>query len=105
MCGLAIQLGKRSVSAGWSSEVFHITSDHAYTWNAIYAAIADGIGGTADIVHVPSETMIRYNPAWEGPLTGDKSWATLFDNSKVKAIAGDFQCVEALNDVLAEPIS
>ncbi|MDB5507021.1 MAG: putative mRNA-binding protein [Devosia sp.] len=85
-------------------EVFHITSNRAYTWDAIYTAIADGIGGTADIVHVPTDTMIRYNRNWEGPLTGDKSWAALFDNSKVKAVAGDFQCVEVLSEVLAEPI-
>ena len=73
-------------------EDFHITSDHAYTWNDIYATIADGLGVKADIVHVPTDTLVRYNPEWEGPLMGDKTWSALFDNSKVKRVAGDFSC-------------
>jgi hypothetical protein len=36
---------------------------------------------------------------------GDKTWAALFDNTKVKRVAGDFDCVENLEDVLAEPIA
>jgi nucleoside-diphosphate-sugar epimerase len=35
-------------------EVFHITSDNAYTWNDITNAIAAGLGVKADIVHVPT---------------------------------------------------
>ena len=41
---------------------------------------------------------------WSGPLWGDKSLASLFDNSKVKAVAGDFTCSTDLDEVLAEPI-
>ena len=85
-------------------EDFHITGDMAWTWTQIYKAIARGIGATADIVCVPSDTMIRYKPDWAGPLWGDKSLASLFDNSKVKAVAGDFTCSTDLDEVLAEPI-
>ena len=85
-------------------EDFHITGDMAWTWTQIYKAIARGIGATADIVCVPSDTMIRYKPDWIGPLWGDKSLASLFDNSKVKAVAGDFTCSTDLDEVLAEPI-
>ncbi len=45
-----------------------------------------------------------YNKAWEGPLLGDKTWSALFDNSKVKRVAGDFQCSENLDEVLEESI-
>ena len=86
-------------------EDFHITSDHAYTWNDIYARIAEGLGVKADIVHVPTETLVRYNHEWEGPLMGDKTWSALFDNSKVKRAAGDFSCEMDLARVLAEPIA
>ncbi len=88
-----------------SGEVFHITSDNAYTWNDITRAIAAGLGVEADIVHVPTDTLIRYHPDWEGPLMGDKTWAALFDNTKVKRVAGDFDCVKDLADVLAEPVA
>jgi nucleoside-diphosphate-sugar epimerase len=86
-------------------ETFHITSDNAYTWNDITNAIATGLGVKADIAHVPTDTLIRYLPDSEGPLMGDKTWAALFDNAKVKRVAGDFDCVKDLANVLAEPIA
>lgn len=86
-------------------EDFHITGDMAWTWTQIYKAIARGIGAEANIVCVPSDTLVKYRPDWAGPLWGDKSLASLFDNSKVKAVAGDFKCSEDLDEVLAEPIA
>lgn len=87
------------------AEDFHITSDNAYTWDDIYKAIAAGLGVEADIAHVPTETLIRYLPDWEGPLMGDKTWTALFDNSKVKRVVGDFSCERRLSEVLKEPIA
>jgi nucleoside-diphosphate-sugar epimerase len=86
-------------------EDFHITSDSAYTWNDIYDTIAKGLGVNADIVRVPTDTLVRYHPEWEGPLLGDKTWPTLFDNTKVKRVAGDFAGAKNLTEVLAEPIA
>ncbi len=85
-------------------ETFHITSDNAWTWNQIYDAIGRGLGVEAKIVNVPSATLARYHPDWEGPLMGDKTWAALFDNSKVKSVAGDFSCETSLDAVLAESL-
>ena len=48
--------------------------------------------------------MIKYKPDWAGPLLGDKTWTVLFDNSKVKRVAGDFTCETDLSKILAEPI-
>jgi hypothetical protein len=55
-------------------------------------------------VHVPTDTLVRYKPDWAGPLLGDKTWTTLFDNSKVKRIAGDFTCETDLDKILSEPV-
>lgn len=85
-------------------EDFHITGDKGFTWDDIYTRIGEGLGVEADIVHVPTDTLIKYNPEWEGPLYGDKVWCALFDNSKVKSVAGDFSCSEDLDEILAEPI-
>jgi nucleoside-diphosphate-sugar epimerase len=85
-------------------EDFHITSDRAHSWDQIYTAIGRGVGLEPRIVHVPTDTLVRYNKAWEGPLLGDKTWSALFDNSKVKRVAGDFRCSEKLDEVLEEPI-
>ena len=86
-------------------EDFHITNDRAFTWDEITNAIAAGLGVEAKIVHVPTDTLVRYHPAWEGPLTGDKSWSALFDNSKVKRVAGAFTCAQDLPTILEESIA
>jgi nucleoside-diphosphate-sugar epimerase len=85
-------------------EDFHITGDVGFTWDAIYSTIAKGLGVEAKIVHVPTDTVIRYKPDWAGPLLGDKTWTVLFDNSKVKKVAGDFTCETDLGRILSEPI-
>lgn len=85
-------------------EIFHITGDKGFTWDAIYRAIARGLGVEAKIVHVPTDTLVRYRHEWEGPLVGDKTWTALFDNKKVKRVAGKFDCAEDLDVILLEPI-
>lgn len=85
-------------------EDYHITSSRAYTWDAMYTACALGLGVEPNLVHVPAETLVRYNPGWNGCLYGDKIWNTLFDNSKVKKVVGDFTCSEDLTEVLADSV-
>jgi len=74
-------------------EAFHITRHiEGTTWNEIYREVGRALGAEARLVHVPTDTLIRYNPDWSGPLLGDKTWSVLFDNRKVKSVAGDFRC-------------
>lgn len=69
-------------------EAFHITSDEWLTWNQIYDQVARAAGVTANKVHVPSEQIAKLRPNRRGSLLGDKSNSMLFDNSKIKRIAG-----------------
>jgi nucleoside-diphosphate-sugar epimerase len=85
-------------------EIFHITGDKGFTWDEIYRAIAKGLGVEAKIVHVPTDTLVRYHKDWEGPLVGDKTWAALFDNRKVKRVAGKFTSSEDIEEILEVPI-
>jgi nucleoside-diphosphate-sugar epimerase len=74
-------------------EAFHITNDRQWPWNEIFEAIAAALGiRDPQIVHVATDTLIRYRPDWEGPLLGDKSPSVIFDNSKVKRVVGNFEC-------------
>jgi nucleoside-diphosphate-sugar epimerase len=74
-------------------EAFHITSDRSWSWNEIFEAIAAALGvGRPALVHVASDTLVRYRAEWEGPLLGDKSPSVGFDNRKVKSVAGEFAC-------------
>ncbi len=84
---------------------FQITADRGHAWDAIHDAIGRAFGVKAIHAHVPTDTLVRYHPAWEGPLTGDKSWSALFDNSKVKRVAGDFTCAEDLDTILEESVA
>ena len=87
------------------SEDFHITNDRAFTWDQIHTAIGRAFGVEAKNIHVPTDTLIRYNPDWTGPLTGDKTWTALFDNSKIKSVVGQFSCSQDLDEILAEPVA
>ena len=84
---------------------FHITNDRAFTWDQIHAAIGRAFEVKVRNVHVPTDTLIRYNPEWTGPLMGDKMWTALFDNSKIKDAVGQFTCSADLDEILAEPVT
>ncbi|WP_210480626.1 SDR family oxidoreductase [Naasia sp. SYSU D00948] len=67
-------------------EAFHITSDEAPAWDAVYRALARAAGvGDPRLVHVPSDAIAALDPAWGASLLGDKTHSMVFDNSKVKA--------------------
>ena len=85
-------------------EDFHITTDRGFTWNQIHEAIARGFGVEAIHAHVPTDTLVRHNKEWEGPLMGDKTWSALFDNSKVKSVAGAFEASQDLDEILADSV-
>lgn len=71
-------------------EAFHITSDEILTWNQIYEIVARAAGTTAQIVHIPSEVIIKYDQEWGDGLLGDKSHSMIFDNTKIKRAVPDF---------------
>jgi nucleoside-diphosphate-sugar epimerase len=73
-------------------EAFHVTGDRAWPWNEIFEAIGAALGVAPKLAHVASDTLVRYNAEWAGPLLGDKSPSVTFDNGKVKGVAGDFDC-------------
>ena len=71
-------------------EAFHITSDEALTWDNIHRLIARGLGTKPKIVHIPSDFIGRFSPEKGAGLLGDKSYSTVFDNSKIKRVVPDF---------------
>ena len=74
-------------------EAFHITTDESNPWNGIFEAVGQALGVEPKIVHVPTDTLVRFERAWEGPLLGDKTWSVVFDNTKVRSVAGAFDCL------------
>ncbi|MRX43832.1 SDR family oxidoreductase [Agromyces kandeliae] len=73
-------------------DAFHITGDHAPTWNQIYRWLADASGAPdAELVHVASDTIAALHPDWGPGLLGDKAHSMVFDNAKVKALVPEFR--------------
>ncbi len=82
---------------------FHLTSDHAFTWDDIYRAMGRAVGvADADIelIHVPVETLLQRRPDWVGPLLGDKAWSVRFDNARVQSVVGNFHCEPNLDAIM-----
>ncbi len=70
---------------------FHITTDEVLTWNQIYTALADAVGVEANIIHIPTDFIVKCDKSLEGGLTGDKSNSVIFDNTKIKTFVPDFK--------------
>ncbi len=83
---------------------FHITTDRPFTWNQIHEAIARGFGVEAKHACVPTDVLVSYEKEWEGPLMGDKTWCAIYDNSKVKSVAGPFEASQDIDEILHDSI-
>ncbi|MCJ7666003.1 MAG: SDR family oxidoreductase [Actinobacteria bacterium] len=70
---------------------FHITSDELLTWNQIYEIIADAAGMKADLIHIPSDFIMKYDSETGAGLWGDKAHSVIFDNIKIKTFVPEFK--------------
>lgn len=86
-------------------QAMHLTGGAAFDWNQIYAALGRALGREVQVVHVPTDTLVRYRPDWRGPLLGDKANSVLFDNAKVRGLVGEFPYLTDLDDMLARPVA
>jgi nucleoside-diphosphate-sugar epimerase len=85
-------------------DVFHITGDRLYTWEQLTNILAKALGVKAQIIHIPSDFIIKHMPEMEGPLLGDKSWSAIFDNSKIKSISKEYTSKIGYEDVVDDVI-
>jgi nucleoside-diphosphate-sugar epimerase len=72
-------------------DAFHITSDEWLSWNQIYEIVAHAAGAEPRLVHIPSDLIAAFDPEWGAGLLGDKAHSMIFDNSKLRRLAPDFQ--------------
>jgi len=71
-------------------DVFQITSDFVYPWDAIYRMLGAATGVEPKLVHVASETIAAAIPDWGPGMIGDKMHSVVFDNSKLRSVVPDF---------------
>jgi len=73
-------------------EAFQITSDQALGWDQIYFEVYQALGLEPNVIHIPSDFIVRFDEEAVGSLIGDKSNSVVFDNSKIKRFVPDFNC-------------
>ena len=72
-------------------EAYHITSDEWLSWNQIFDLVAEAAGVKAIKVHVTSGAIAKERPHQGPGLLGDKANSMMFDNSKIKRLAGGWE--------------
>ena len=84
---------------------FHITSDEVLTWNQIYEIMADALEVEPKIVHIPSDSIAKFDKRIGESLLGDKAYSVIFDNTKIKTFVPEFKATiqfkEGIKKVLA----
>lgn len=65
-------------------QAYHITSDEAITWNAVYGILAEILGVEYRPCYIPAHLLARCKQYdFSGALLGDKANSVAFDNSKI----------------------
>ncbi len=72
-------------------ETYHITSDFVYTWERINEILCENLNVVPNIIHIPTDFILKYAPSLTGDLMGDKMWSAVFDNTKIKGLAKGFK--------------
>lgn len=72
-------------------EDFHITTDEVLTWDQIYTALAEACCVKPNLIHIPTDFIVKFNAFHEGNLLGDKTPSAIFDNSKLKKFVPEFE--------------
>jgi len=83
---------------------FHITTDEVLTWNQIYETIAEAINVEPNIIHIPSDFIVKHESSLMGSLLGDKSYSVIFDNSKIKKYVPDFTAIISFKEGIKRTI-
>ena len=73
------------------NEVYHLTSSEVYTWNAIVKSFYNAFNLKPNIIHIPTNFILKYFPSYKGELLGDKNHDALFDNTKIKTVAPNYK--------------
>jgi nucleoside-diphosphate-sugar epimerase len=87
-------------------EAVHITSDESLTWNQIYQTIADCLGVKLKAAHIASDFLDECSSYdFHGGLLGDKANSVIFDNTKLKRLAGGFKAQVRFDEGIRRTLS
>lgn len=81
-------------------QAYHATSEENRIWDDLYLEFGRILGVEPKIVHLPTELLMKADPDMFAHLHYEKSYAGLFDNTKVKRDIPAFQVSITLNEGL-----
>ena len=81
-------------------EDFHVTSEERNVWEDLYLEFGRLVGITPEIIHLPSELLRKAAPNLCSHLYFEKTYAGLFDNTKLRSVIPDFRATISLHDGL-----
>jgi len=81
-------------------QAYHITSEEITRWEDLYLEFGHLIGKQPEIRHIPSELLHKASPDLFAHLYYEKSYAGIFDNSKIKKAVPGFKAEITLREGL-----
>ncbi|MBV5330834.1 NAD-dependent epimerase/dehydratase family protein [bacterium] len=81
-------------------EDYHVTSEERCIWDDLYLEFGKLVGKAPKIVHIPSELLYSAAPNLCSHLYFEKTFAGLFDNSKLRSAVPDFKAEVSLHEGL-----
>ncbi len=81
-------------------EDFHVTSEERNVWEDLYLEFGRLVGIKPEIVHLPSELLRKAAPNLCSHLYFEKTYAGLFDNTKLRSVIPDFSAEISLHEGL-----
>ena len=78
-------------------EAYHVSSEERSIWQDLYLEFGNIVGKTPRIAHIPAEMLYKAAPNLCGHLYFEKTYAGLFDNSKIRSVVPDFKVDLSLN--------
>lgn len=85
-------------------QAFHITGEQLLPWNRIYELVAAELGVKANIIHIASDVIAKFDKDMGSNLLGDKAHSVIFDNSKIKKLVPEFKQTILFEDGVKEII-
>jgi nucleoside-diphosphate-sugar epimerase len=85
-------------------ESYHITNEEPHVWEDLYREFGSILGIEPSIVHIPSELLYMAKPELFNHLWFEKSYAGVFDNSKIKRDVPGWQATISLRQGLCSMV-
>ncbi|WP_165878425.1 NAD-dependent epimerase/dehydratase family protein [Natranaerovirga pectinivora] len=86
-------------------EAYHITNEDRQMWKDLYLEIGKIVGIEPIINYLPSEILYKGNPDLFTHIHLEKCYPGIFDNSKIKRDAPEYEATIGLNEGLKEIIN